>query len=229
LAVRRLQSAIIASGALLLLVADASARAEERFEKVGVYLEQNLKDKDAEVKFEAIAGNTGLATLNVTAPDGRTVIDFKTPDSKLGIRHLILESPEPKNLPTVQADFPPGPYRFKGLTAGGVKLEAEAVLSHSLPEAVSFVYPRPDQKIVPVTPVNIRWRPVKNSAASIVILEQENTGREIRVNLPGAAREFAVPQGFLRPGTRYILAVGTVSEHGNKSFVEIAVTTSQGN
>ena len=55
-----------------------SAQAEEKFEKVGVYLEQNLRDKDAEVKFEAIAGNTGLATLNVTAPDGRTVIDFIT-------------------------------------------------------------------------------------------------------------------------------------------------------
>jgi hypothetical protein len=227
LAVRRPRSAI-ASGALLLVLVDGSARAEEKFEKVAVYLEQNLKDKDAEVKFEAIAGNTGLATLKVTAPDGRTVIDFKAPDSKLGIRNLILESPEPKNLATVQADFPAGPYRFTGLTASGVKLEAEAVLSHSLPEAVSFIYPRPDQKSVPVTGLNIRWRPVKNSSASIVTLEQERTGREITVNLPGAAREFAVPDGFLRPGTGYILAVGTVSEQGNKSLVEIAFTTAQG-
>jgi hypothetical protein len=227
LAVRRLRSGI-APAALLLLLVEGSAQAGEKFAKVAVYLEQNLKDKDAEVNFEAIAGNTGLATLKVTAPDGRTVIDFKTPDSKLGIRHLILESPEPKNLASVQADFPAGPYRFMGVTVSGVKLEAEAVLSHSLPEAVSLVYPRPDQKSVPVTPLNIRWRPVKNSAASIVILEQENTGREIRVNLPGAAREFAVPESFLRPRTGYTLAVGTVSEHGNKSLVEIAFTTAQG-
>jgi hypothetical protein len=223
LAVRRPPSAI-ASGALLLVLV-GSARAEEKFEKVAVYLEQNLKDKDAEVKFEAIAGNTGLATLKVTAPDGRTVIDFKTPDSKLGIRHLILESPEPKNLAIVQADFPAGAYRFTGFTGRGRKLEAEAVLSHSLPEAPSLIYPRPDQKYVAVAPLDIRWRPAKNAAASVVILEQEHSGREIRTNLSGAATEFAVPNGFLQLGTEYTLAIGTVSKEGNKSFAEITFAT----
>jgi hypothetical protein len=188
-------------------------------------LEQNLRDKDAEVRFEVIARNTGLATLNVTAPDGRTVIDFRTPDSKLGIRHLILESPEPKNLAIVQADFPAGAYRFTGLTANGAKLEGEAVLSHSFPEATSFVYPRPGQKSVSVAPLDIRWRPVKNSAASIVILEQERSGREFRTNLSGAATEFSVPNGFLQPGAEYTLAIGTVSKEGNKSFTEITFTT----
>jgi hypothetical protein len=188
-------------------------------------LEQNLRDKDAEIRFEAIAGNMGLATLKVTAPDGRIVIDFKTPDSKLGIRHLLLESPEPKNLATVQADFPAGAYRFTGFTGSGSKLEAEAVLSHSLPDATSFVYPRPDQKYIPVAALNIRWRPSKNSVASVVILEQEQTGRELRMKLSGAATEFAVPNGFLQPGTEYTLAIGTVSKEGNKSFTEITFAT----
>jgi hypothetical protein len=212
-------------GALLLLLADASARAEERFEKVGVYLEQNLRDKDAEAKFEAIAGNAGLVTLKVTAPDGRTVVDFKTPDSKLGIRHLILESPEPKNLAAIQAEFPAGAYRFTGLTAGGVKLEAEAVLSHRLPAAVSLVYPRPGQKSLSVASLDIRWHPVKDSVASIVVLEQEHSGREIRTNLSGTATEFAVPRGFLQPGMEYTLAIGTVTSEGNKSFTEITFST----
>jgi hypothetical protein len=224
LAVGRLRSNIV-QGALLLLVANGSAQAEEKFEKVAVYFEQNLKDKDAEVKFEAIAGATGLAKLKVTAPDGRTVIDFKTPDSKLGIRHLILESPEPKNRAIVQADFPAGAYRFTGFTGSGRKLEAEAVLSHSLPEPPSLIYPRPDQKYVAVGPLDIRWRPVKNSAASIVILEQEHGGREIRTNLSGAATEFAVPNGFLEFGTEYTLAIGTVSKEGNKSFTETTFAT----
>jgi hypothetical protein len=224
LAIRRLQRNIV-QNALLLLVADVSARAEEKFEKVGVYLEQNLRDKDAEVKFEAIAGNTGLATLKVTAPDGRILIDFKAPESKLGIRHLILESPEPKDLPTVQADFPAGSYRFSGLTGSGRKLEAEAVLSHRLPEATSFIYPRPDQKYVAVAPLDIKWRPVKSSAASIVILEQEHSGRQIRTNLSSTATEFTVPRGFLQPGTAYTLAIGTVTKEGNKSFTEITFST----
>jgi hypothetical protein len=226
LAVRRLRSGI-APAALLLFVADASAQVAEKFERVAVYLEQNLKDKDAEVKFEAIAGNTGLATLEVTAPDGRTVIDFKTSGSKLGIRHFTLESPEPKNLAAVQADFPEGTYRFTGLTGSGSRLEGEATLSHNLPEPTSFVYPRPDQKYVAVTPLNIRWRPVKNSAASIVILEHGHTGREIRTNLSGAATGFLVPSGFLQPGTEYTLAIGTVSKEGNKSFTEITFATKE--
>jgi hypothetical protein len=224
LAVRRLRSSI-APGALLLVVVDGSARAGENFEKVAVYLEQNLKDKDAEVKFEAIAGDTGLATLKVTAPDGRTVIDFKAPDSKLGIRHFVLESPEPKNLATVKADFPTDAYRFTGLTGSGSKLEAEALLSHNLPDETSFVYPRHNQKYVPVAALNIKWHPVKHSAPSIIILEQEQTGREIRANLSGIATEFAVPNGFLQPRTDYTLAIGTVSKEGNKSFTEITFTT----
>jgi hypothetical protein len=225
LAVIRWLRSSIAPGALLLVVVDGSAWAGENFEKVAVYLEQNFKDKDTEVKFEAIAGNIGLATLKVTAPDGRTVIDFKAPDSKLGIRHLILESPEPKNLATVKADFPTGAYRFTGLTESGSKLEAEALLSHDLPDETSFVYPRPDQKYVPLAALNIKWRPVKNSALSVITLEQERTGREIRANLSGIATEFAVPNGFLQPGTDYTLAIGTVSKEGNKSFTEITFRT----
>lgn len=217
MAVRRLRSSI-APGALFLVVVDGSARAGENFEKVAVYLEQNLKDKDAEVKF-------GLATLKVTAPDGRTVIDFKAPDSKLGIRHFVLESPEPKNLATVKADFPTDAYRFTGLTGSGSKLEAEALLSHNLPDETSFVYPRHNQKYVPVAALNIKWHPVKHSAPSIIILEQEQTDREIRANLSGIATEFAVPNGFLQPRTDYTLAIGTVSKEGNKSFAEITFTT----
>jgi hypothetical protein len=224
LAVRRLRSGI-APGALLLVVVDGTARAGENFEKVAVYLEQNLKDKDAEVKIEAIAGNTGLATLTVTAPDGRTVIDFKTPDSKLGIRHLILESPEPKNLAALKADFPTGVYKFMGLTGSGNKFEGETLLSHSLPDGTSVVYPRSDQKYVPVVALNVKWHPVKNSAGYIIILEQEQTGRDIRANLSSIATEFAVPSGFLQPGTGYTLAIGTVSKEGNKSFNEITFAT----
>ena len=53
------------------------------------------------------------------------------------------------------------------------------------------------------------------------------TGREIRVNLPGAATAFAVPDGFLLPGTAYKLAVGTVSRAGNRSVVETEFTTAR--
>jgi len=93
--------------------------ADERFEKVAVYLEQNIQDRDLEVKFEAIGSSVGLKTLKVVAPGGRTMIDFLAPDSKLGIQYLTLESPEPKNDGSIQADFPEEVYQVTGTTAKG--------------------------------------------------------------------------------------------------------------
>src|SRR5262249_46433719 len=81
-----------------------------RFRKVSVYLERNVQDHDAEIRFEATGAKVGLAALKVSAPGERTVIDLRTPDSKLGIRSLTVESPEPDDEGLVRADFPAGTY-----------------------------------------------------------------------------------------------------------------------
>jgi hypothetical protein len=146
----------------------------------------------------------------------------------LGIRQLSLETPEPKSKEAIQADFPEGAYRFTGTGTDGVTLHGEAKLSHRFPNPTSFVHPRPDEKNVPVTGLHtlqVRWSPVQNVAACLVIIEQERTGREIRANLPGTATSFAVPDGFLASDTEYKLSIGTVSKEGNRSFVETTFTT----
>lgn len=213
--------------AAILLAASSLAHAEERFERTAVYLEQTIQDEDAEIKFEVIGGSAGLAALQVAAPDGRIVVDFKTPASKLGLRHVTLESPEPKNDGMLQADFPAGLYTFTGTTVGGAKLLGEAVLSHAFPGPASFIRPRANEKNVPIAGFQVKWSLVKDLDATVVVIEQEKTGREIRVNLPGAATAFAVPDGFLLPGTAYKLAVGTVSRAGNRSVVETEFTTAR--
>ncbi len=206
----------------------AQAQAVEKFETVKVYFEQNLRDKDAEVKFEATGGDVGLAALTVTAPDGRVVIDFKAGNSKLGIRHLTLESPEPKNDGRVQKDFPAGVYKFAGTNMAGAKLQGQATLSHAFPAAATFLRPKPDEKDVPVQGFKLNWGAVKNTASTVVLIEHEKSGRFIRVNLPGDATTFAVPDGFLLPNTEYKLAIGTVAKEGNASYVETGFTTSAG-
>lgn len=210
---------------ILLLVSYGLAHAEEKFEKIAVLFEQNATDKDAEVVFDATSGGAGLATLKVVAPGGRTVVDFKAPDSKLGLRHINLESPEPKNDGTVQADFPEGEYTFTGSTVTGVKLHGKASLGHKLPDTAAFVRPRPDEKGVPVKGLQIEWNTVKNPAAWVVVIEQEGTEFEIAAKLPAAATTFVVPDGFLLPDTEYKLAIGTVSRDGNTSVVEASFTT----
>jgi len=217
--------AILTAAVLLWLVFPGLAQADEKFEHVAIRFEQNATDQDAEIVFEATSGAVGLATLKVVAPDGRTLIDFKAPDSKLGLRHFSFESPEPKNDGRVQADFPPGEYTFTGSTVSGIKLRSKAVLSHRLPSAVSFVRPRPGQKDVPVKGLQINWSPVKNPAAYVIVIEQEETDRKIEAKLSGTATSFAVPDGFIAPDTEYKLAIGSVMQDGNTSFVESAFTT----
>src|SRR5262249_43250133 len=134
-----------------------SVAEDGRFEKLSIYLERNVQDHDAEIRIEVTGVKDGLASLRVFAPGERAVIDVKTPASKLGIRRLILESPEPADDGTVQADFPAGVYRFEGTTTNGASLRGEALLSHVFPKPAAFESPRPGQKDVPVTLSTLRW------------------------------------------------------------------------
>jgi hypothetical protein len=219
-------SKTILMAAVLLAACSGAARADEKLEVATVSLEQTMQDADIEMKFDAIAGEGGLATLKVVAPDGRTVIDLTAPDSKLGMRHLTFESPEPKKADgKLQADFPEGTYKFTANTVDGKKLQGDAALSHKFPEATSLVRPRPDEENVPVTGLQIRWKPVKDVSGLVFVLEQEATGREIHAELPAAVTSFTVPDGFMTPGTEYKVSIGTVSKLGNKSVFETSFTT----
>src|SRR5689334_16377981 len=100
----RVQQSII-TVTVALLTWHRVAWADGRFEQVIVRLEQTVEDGDCEIAFEATSGTTGLTALKVMAPDGRTVIDFKSPDTKLGMRQIVLESPEPRNDGRLQTDF----------------------------------------------------------------------------------------------------------------------------
>ena len=107
--VRRLNVWIVAAAAALSAIAylvTGSVAEDGRFAKLSVYLERNVQDHDAEIRFEATGGGHGFAALKVLAPGDRTVIDVRTPDSKLGIRKLIVESPEPADAGVVQAVSP---------------------------------------------------------------------------------------------------------------------------
>ncbi|WP_028347576.1 hypothetical protein [Bradyrhizobium murdochi] len=201
------------------------AAEDGRFQKLSVYLERNMQDHDAEIRFEATGAEDGLAALKVLAPGARTVVDLRSPDSKLGVRSLTLESPEPDDDKIVRADFPAGAYRFEGTTTKGEHLRGEAQLSHVFPEPAAFEYPRPDQKDVPATALTLRWSVPKGIEACALVVEQNGSAFEIRALLPGSAKSFTVPKGFLRAGQAYTLAIGTVAKDGNRSFIETSFTT----
>jgi hypothetical protein len=215
--------AIALAGATLLL--SSQVRADEEFEHTAVRFEQNITDKDVEVVFEATSESAGMSALKIVAPNGRTVVDYRSPGSRLGIRHFKLESPELKNDGRLQKDFPEGEYTFTGVTVTGITLRGSAVLSHKLPKAPAIVRPRPEAKDVPVNGLQIRWDAAKDLAGVVVEIEQEKTNRKISATLPGSATTFTVPDGFLLPGTEYKLAIGAVSREGNISLYETEFTT----
>jgi hypothetical protein len=204
----------------------AEPGASSPFSVAALRLEQNATDGDGEVVFEVKGNSEGLKRLHVVSPDGRTVLEFTAPDpSMLGMRQFVFESPEPKEIDTIKSAFPEGAYRFSGVTTSGATLSGEAKLSHTLPPPVSLIRPEPDGEGVEARGLQIAWKPLENLAAYIVTLEQPELGMSMSVRLPGSVSTCAVPDGFLRPGTSYELAIGTVTDAGNASFIETSFIT----
>jgi hypothetical protein len=204
-----------------------SATEHGKFERLSVYLERNIQDKDAEIKFEVTGASDGLTALAVSGPGERKVVDVKTPDSKLGIRKLTIESPEPADDRIVKADFPAGAYRFEGNTSKGTRLRGEAQLSHTFPEPAGFEYPKSGQKDVPAGDMTLRWSVPKGIESCVIVIEQRGSPYEIRALVPASTKTFTVPNGFLRAGQAYTLAIGTVAKDGNRSFIETDFTTAR--
>jgi hypothetical protein len=220
----------IAAAAALSTVAlpmTAFAAENDRFKKLSVYLERNVQDHDAEIRFEVTGAKHGLAALNILAPGGRKVIDVRTPDSKLGIRRLTVESPEPPDEGVVRADFPAGVYRFEGKTTNGASVRGEARLSHVFPKPAAFEYPRPGQKDVPAAALTLRWSVPEGIESCAIVIEQNDSPYEIRALLPGSAKSFTIPEGFLRAGQAYTFSIGTLAKDGNRSFIEGNFTTAR--
>jgi hypothetical protein len=196
------------------------------FPVANVRFEQNATDGDVEVVFEVTGRSEGLAKLTIDSPDGRTVVAFNAPDdSTLGIRQFVFESPEPKDVAALKAAYPEGKYEFAGQTASGAELHGTARLSHALPATTSFVSPPPDARGVAVKDLKIVWQPVPEVAGYVIEIEQDELEVNITARLPGSAKSFDVPEGFLRPRTEYQLGIGTVSVDGNISYIETTFTT----
>ncbi len=206
--------------------AEAQSAKAVPFPVASVHFEQNATDGDVEVVFRAKGGADGLANLKVLSPDGRTVIEFTAPDpSTLGMRQFRIESPEPKDVKALKAAYPEGTYEFTGRTFSGATFVGKSTLSHRLPATAKFGTPAPEAEDVSIKDVKISWGAVAGVASYIVKIEHDELGTKIEAVLPSSLTSFAVPNGFLMPGTEYELEIGTVTAEGNVSFVETSFTT----
>ncbi len=223
------QSMLVASLLCVLAIPALAAEKAEPFEDVSVRFEQNATDGDVEAVFEAIGGDEGLAKLTLSAPDGHAVVELTSPGkSAMGIREFHFESPEPTDVAALQKAYPEGQYTFTATTSSGEQLEGKSTLSHKLPVPTSFVFPKADARNVPAKNLKITWAPVKGVAGYTLELSPAKTSAHIEVKLPANMTSFSVPDGFLIPGGKCQLGIGTVSSAGNVSVIETTFTTAAG-
>lgn len=203
------------------MLACGLASADAKFEQLSVRIEQNATDQDFEFVVEATGGDTGFAALTVRAPDGRVVARFEAPKSGLGMRTFRLETPEPKSFARLQADYPAGDYTFTATTVTQLQLSDTARLSHQLPAAATFVRPRPHESGVAPGGLRIEWRPPAGLKSCVLTIENDVTEvKVVQATLAGTANTFQVPDKLLEAGATYKIAIGSVAQNGNASYVE---------
>jgi hypothetical protein len=197
------------------------------FPTATVHFEQNATDGDVEVVFKVKAKDEGLSELKIISPDGRTVVDFRAPEySTLGVRQFDFESPEPPDVESLKAAYPEGVYEFFGATSSGDKLAGRSSLNHRLPKTAEFTKPANEDERISVRGSKLSWSQVEDVAYYILEVEQDELKMNLTAFLPAATTSFILPDGLLLTGEEYELAIGTVSEEGNISFIETSFTTS---
>ena len=198
---------------------------EGEFELVTLYLEFNATDNDAEV-VTVVDTEVGLKELKVIAPNGKTVVSLISKNTpKLGQASMVVETPEP-SLDEIKAAYPAGVYQFRAKTVdGGDKIIGEATSSHTLLSAPVISTPSNGATGMPVSGQIIIWAPVAGASGYFLELENAKTEATLKVDLPGTATSFAIPNGLLLPNTAYELSLGAVGANGNRIFTEISFTT----
>ena len=221
-----LPAAWLGAGCLLLAALPSWVSADERFSALAMRIERNVTDQDHEVVIEVKSGDIGLSALKLVAPDGRTLLDLKSGDSRLGLRTLVFESPEPKQLAELLADYPAGRYIFTGTTVAGLALSGAVMLDHRMPEPARWRFPAADASGVGWRGLVLRWDTGKGASRQTLSIEDDKSGQKVvQTVLPASARQWSVPLGALRPGTAYKLSLGSIASAGNASYVERSFTT----
>lgn len=186
---------------------------ETQFTEVGIILEQNATDGDAEIVISAKGGDKGLTKIRILAPDDTVVLDLSTQKRTPGLRKFSVESAEPVISEVIGA-YPEGTYRFEGMTVDGVRLHSTANLVHGLLS--------PPVITVNKTEGRVNWSAVSGATGYRIELEREVDGVDVMKltsDIPITFTSFLIPKVFLLPG-KYQVGIAVKGETGNIVVVE---------
>jgi hypothetical protein len=228
-------AAIATLGTLALGGSAVAGRSGQAAEQV------KLKEATLIVEVNATDGDAGLQvfldgdpwrSMQIVAPNGRTILDVGTRGrlQGYGLTELFSESSEPPfdvfPLEKFKALFPEGRYTFSGTTIEGRRLVGSARLSHDIPAGPKILAPADDTR-VGRSGVVARWRAVPAAEARIVgyraiVTQEEPRLRVLNVDLPASARRVEIPREFLQPRTEYKLEVQAIERSGNQTLTEVS-------
>jgi hypothetical protein len=182
-------------------------------------------DLDAEVTIGIESPDHPIHTLTILAPNGRTVANVVSRDA-LGLAEVELESAEP-SVAEVQKAYPEGTYRFVGLAVDGYLLHGRATITHDVVGAPDFGNFSPcGQEVDARSWVTITWNSVPGAAGGYeIIIEQDDTGANLRVSQSPDRTSFVIPEGFLVPGLEYEIEMKSVSAAGSKTSASCEFST----
>ncbi len=234
--------------ALALAAATPAVWAEEEeipFADASIFFE--LNDTDGDLGIHALIDGEPWKRLEIEDPNERRMLNISVRGRlrRQGLTELFFESAEP---PFDELDpedffrrFPEGVYEIEGMTLDGLELESEVELSHILaapPEnvAVSGVTAAEDCDVVllPVVsaPVVISWDPVTESHPELgkagpveielyqVVVEQEELGLSVSVELPPDQTSIEIPEAFTDLGDEFKFEILVRADNGNQTAVE---------
>jgi hypothetical protein len=204
----------------------AAVAQEGAFEDVEIFVVYSSSDEDAQVFVQGGADDP-IVSVKAFGPGNavKLKLDIRDGDD-LGYADFVFESPEP-SLEELEVAYPAGEYRFRGVSAEGDILTGEADLSYELLDAPVPIFPVDGDEDIPTNGVNAMWEEIEDAEAIRLEVEDEEEEVALKVDLPGDATSFSLPNGWLQPGTEYVLDIKAIAEDGNQTVTDLRFTTAE--
>ncbi|MGH8186836.1 MAG: fibronectin type III domain-containing protein [Steroidobacteraceae bacterium] len=193
---------------------------------VDMFYQYSATDDDAEVTIDIESADNPIDFLVIVAPNGRTVASVQSKD-RIGLAEVEIESAEP-SVEQVQEAYPQGKYSLLGRSVNGRPLLARVDMTHAVVGAPDFFNASPcnEEDVDPASAVTIAWNSVEGAAGGYeIIIEQDDTGANMRTTQSPAATSFVIPSGFLEAGLEYEIEMKAVTAGGNKTSASCEFST----
>jgi hypothetical protein len=192
---------------------------------IEMFYQFSATDEDAEVTIGVESPDYPIDHLVIVAPRGRIVATVDSKD-RLGLAEVELESAEP-SVEEVQRAYPEGNYMFFGEAVDGTRLFGRVTLAHEVVGAPDFFQFSPcGEEVDASSEVTIAWNTVAGAEGGYeIIIEQDDTGANLRVTQNADRTSFVIPQGFLAAGLEYEIEMKSVSAGGNKTSASCEFST----